>query len=297
MADDATTLFLKFLYFLTKINGLLPITITFDPLAASSSGNDVLYSTLYTMVTLFCTLFVQSTVIDFVGIINNPKLTIVLVFFAQVIASVLRLGVIYISQILNYKNLSRFVNRSVQIHAMFNADIKHKTFLDQKLSNWCRYKFVSMILQVLLMLVPSIGFIIIIKSTDRFAILLVSFLFILYTHMVLILSTGIYFAGMVVIGQFYRNLNRQLIGLQNRFSVAGCRMQELHHLSDECDRLIAIYRCITSHASDFVKYQRSFAIISLAQYFVILLAEVYNTLKNLKIKFAPRLSVHSAFAS
>lgn len=283
MAIDGTTLIFKFFYFMTKINGLLPISITFEPLEASYSLNDVLYSTMYTVLVIVFTPFVQSIVIESVGIIHNPKLTIILVFLAQVIASASRLVAIYVSQVFNYKNLSNFVNRSVQIHGMFNEEIRQKKFLDHKLSKWCWYKCVSTILQVILMLVPSAGFVFMIKSSERFFILLTSFLFILYTHMVLILSTGIYFAGMLVIGQLFRNLNRQVSSLQSK---TERRAQELCNLSDECDELIALYKTIASHATDFIKYQRCFIIFSLTQYFVILLAEV---LMNQNLRSRARL--------
>lgn len=119
-----------------------------------------------------------------------------------------------------------------------------------------------------------------IKSKDNFLVLLMCYFFVLYTHMVLILSTGIYFSGMMVIGQFYRNLNSRMRKLKTKFSLSNRNIKRVHSMqefcdfSDELDELTGLYEDITNHAINFSKYQRCFTSFSLTQYFVILLAEV-----------------------
>ncbi len=273
----------KIFYFMAKANGLLPITITFNPFVASNSWIDISYSTVYTLVIIVCVPYFQSSILGYIGLLHNPKLTIILVFLTQVSCSALRVMAIYLSQIFNYKNLKRFINHSVEINGRFMRANKRNAFLDSKLSKWCLSKFISSVWQVVLMLVPSVGFISMIKSSDNFLFLIIAYLFILYTHMVLILSTGIYFGGMIVIGQFYRNLNGQIVGLQKRFFAidGNCKavigMQQFCKLSDEFDRLTVLYRDITNHATGFNKSQSCFTFFSLTQYFVIILAEVYNS--------------------
>lgn len=280
---DAPAHLFRIFYFVAKCNGQLPVTITFDPLTASNSTSDALYSILYTLILLVCILYAQSTIIEFIGILENPKQTIIFVFLTQVSCSALRVGTTYLSQIFNYKNFSRFINRSAQISVQFAKGNGQKSFLDVQLSKWCLSKFISMILQVFLIIVPSVGFILMIRGSDNFLLLLTCFIFILYTHMVLILSTGIYFSGMIAIGQFYKNLNGRINRLYKKFTVSNShttkghvRMQQFCKWSDEFDELTVLYRDITSHSKMFSKYQRCFTFFSLTQYFVIILAEVCN---------------------
>lgn len=273
---QAPAVLFKIFYFLTKINGLLPITITFEPLSASYSVMGVCYTILYMLILVVCILCAQSTVIEYIGILHSPKLTIILVFLIQVAFSAFRIGTIYFSQILNYKNLSNFIERSARINQMLTKGNKQQTFLDFKLSKWCISKFISTICQVILMLVPAFGFVSKIKSSEHFLLLLTCYLFILYTHIVLILSTGIYFSGMIVIGQFYRNLNSRIYEIRRKVTVPN--VKSLHNICDsshEFDEFTAIlYSDVTNHATNFHKYQRCFASVSLTHYFVIILAEV-----------------------
>lgn len=268
--------FFKIFYFIAKANGLLPITITFGPLTAKNSLLDIFYSIAYLLFVVAALTYAQMSVIEFIGVLNNPKRTIIFVFLLQVCCSGLRLAAVYCSQIFNYKNLSRFVNRSAQINEMFARSTKGEAFLDAKLSKWCLSKFVATIIQIVCIMVPTYGLVSIIHSAENFPLLLINFLFILYSHMVLILSTGVYFAGMMVIGQFYRNLNSDIIGLRKKCSRSTkMGMQEFCNISDDFDRLTALYGDITKHAANFNKCQRGFIIFSLIQYFVILWAEVF----------------------
>lgn len=197
---DAPAILFKIFYFITKANGLLPVTIKFHPLTANSSFVDVFYSMIYALIVIVCLPYSQSIVLQFIGILKNPKVTIIFVFLIQVACSAFRMAAIYVSQISNHKTLSNFINRSVQINGMFVKGNKQKSFLDAKLSKWCISKFISTIFQVVFMLIPSVGFASMIKSSENFLFLLMCFLFILYSHLVLILSTAIYFTGMIVIG-------------------------------------------------------------------------------------------------
>lgn len=278
---DAPAFVFRVFYFITKANGLLPISISFNPLNARSSFLNVLYSVCYTLILLVCLLCSQANVIAFIGILQNPKETIIVVFLAQVTCSGIRVATIYIAQLFNHKHLANFINRSIKINDMFMKAKPKKHFIDLKLSKWCLSKLISMILQVVLILVPSVGFITIITSSENFLFLLLYFLIILYSHMVLILSTGIYFCGMTVIGQFYRNLNSRILMLEKKFILSKSRsnsfymdMQRFCNLSDELDKLACLYSDITNHAKLFNKNQRCFLMFSLIEYFIILLAEV-----------------------
>lgn len=271
----------RILYFITKANGLLPISISFNPFTVRNSFLDLLYSILFSLILIICLSCSQSNIIGFIGILQNPKQTIIFVFLAQVICSALRILAIYVSQVFNHKVVATFINRSVHINEMFVYSNRHRPFLDLKLSKWCLSKLIAMIFQVFLMLIPSVGFVSVIKSSENFLFLLICFMFILYTHMVLILSTGIYFCGMIVLGQFYRNLNSRILKLVKKCRLSNGKsnsfyrgMQRCCNLSDELDKLTCLYSEITNHAKLFNKYQRCFMIFSLTQYFVILLAEV-----------------------
>lgn len=154
-ATITPAVFFKIFYFITKANGLLPITVTFNPTRASHSFIDILYSALYSITLIVCIPCVQSTIITFIGLLHNSKLTIILVFLIQVLCSALRIVAIYLSQVFNHKTLARFINRSVEINKMLTNGKKQNSFLDTKLSKWCLSKFISTIFQVICMLVPA----------------------------------------------------------------------------------------------------------------------------------------------
>lgn len=278
---EAPEFLFRFFYFISKINGLLPITISFEPLSASRSFTDQFYSTLFTLILIVSVPWAQWIVIQFMGIFDNQKETIILVFLLQVACSAVRIGAIYLSQIFNSETLSNFFNRSVQIHEMFAKGKTWNPFFDSKLSTRCLSKFISAIFQFVFMIVSSPGFILVTRSSENFLLLLASFTLILYSHMVMTLSTGIYFSGMIVLGQFYKNLNRRISNLNRKISILRSKsngvpvgMQMFCNMSDELDELTDLYRDITNHARSFSKYQRCFKLFSLTQYFVILLAEV-----------------------
>lgn len=293
---DAPAVVFRVFYLITKANGLLPISISFNPLNARCSFVNVLYSVCYTLMLLVCLSCSQTIVIGFIGILQNPKLTIIIVFVAQVTCSWLRVASIYVSQLFNHKHLANFINRSVMINEMFRKTNSQNQFLDLKLSKWCLFKLMSTILQVFLILVPSVGFIAMIKLSENFILLLIGFFIILYSHMVLILSTGIYFSGQIVIGQFYKNLNSRILILEKKIipsnhkynSFYSMGMQRFCNLSDELDKLTSLYRDITNHAKLFNKNQRCFLMFSLLQYFVIILAEVCIRTLHRSSKTGPR---------
>lgn len=281
------------LYWIGKINGLVPFKMSYNPTKALCSNLTLAYSLLYFIAMLYLLPHIQYTVVN--KITMHDKLVVTLVFLLQVILSCFQYFVIYFNLIYNRHRYVRLINEAIVIeqyhHQLLAKSATVSSVVQMKnivvgfvCKTLYRWKIVAIIVQVICLLIPIYGF----TKRSHDITMTVKYIFIVYVHIIKLYFGLIYFCGLLFSYQMYCILNVNVNRVVNDIvSVSGCigkkqmKMQMYCTLSDCIDEIGVYFVKISDFLNDLMNLYSMPLIVCLLDSFIVILNEVHaNLLKR-----------------
>lgn len=249
----------KFLYYFTKVNGLVPLSYDFDKGKAFLSTPSAIYS-------IFFTLILSSFLIYYVYALANlimdqdKELVIVLVLILDVIILILKTIIIYTLQLIRRQKIVVSINYLVKICELIfehesNHKLRLKSFFNKKFMKTYRRKCIYVCIQMLSLLS---SFCIYDYDNISSSYVIQNCIFVLYTNFATIFLTNVfYYGGMLISARFYQILNKKIKKIN---SINGGLPNE--NTIYEIEKISFLYEHITIFMSN-VSYIYGFQIIIL----------------------------------
>lgn len=252
----------KILHSLAMINAMAAIRISSTrPIRIELS----IFLTIYCYV--FCTI-----VVAVVFTITLKRLTSIILFktntfighftyIFQVTQSALATSVMFFCQVIYRKDYMRLINKGLALYKLIIAEAPQTPHKNGLFDKYCigLYKIRCQVtlFQLLILLIPLV--VDLLNGED--IIDNIKFTFVLYTHIIRTIFGIMFFCSMLVILQFYRNVNNRIQVVVDRISkvqhsVKGKhgRMQAYCEISDELDSMTLLYDRVSYFLTEIVQF-------------------------------------------
>lgn len=246
------------LYNLSKCFGFVSFKLSStNTLCAHDSRSNFIYSIFYTI--FFSSLLFYAEIEKYVlAVMREAKYpTATVVKALEFSVNVTRTIVILIIHLINRKKYVLFINETNQLYNTIRYVTKQtrtKSFLDKKGFYLLNFKKFSVFAQITLLTIAFSCYSHFYRGNTRTEFILQIYKTI-YSNVMAIIFTNIYFCGMLVMLQFYRNLNKQLKNCMKSLKIISqskmnrIKMQMYCDISDDIDMISIMYSRVTDVTS------------------------------------------------
>lgn len=270
---------LKSLLFIGKLQGLIVFTYeTVPEISYSISTFLCTYSCVYTvLIVLSLKILVIRILWGLSNYLVHTKVVFIFVYITENLITAYRVMITYMVQFYYRKNFRSILSEAVHLHQSIEQLMKDVSIFDRMFYRCYLSKVAGVFLQFV-----GITYIITLYkriTSTMFQSDIVTFTLIGYMHLTAITISGIFYAGMLFILMFYRNLNRKALQIIKALTVVqdnelNCKIRHrlYRRLSNEIDQICCIYGKASAFAKKFNKLfslQLLFAILN--TFFVVLI--------------------------
>lgn len=198
---------------------------------------------------------------------KNEKFVGNFILLIQIALSALAISILGFFQVIHRNDYVRLINKLVDLNRSIKAQTTYEEeFIDRYCLRLYNIRLSVTLLQVSILLCPLVGDIVDGEEWKN----VISFLFILYTHVTRTIFDFMIFGSMLVVLQLYRDINRRteiimdnLANVQTSTVGRNGRMQIYCDLSDGLDVMAGLYEQVTALVEDLVKFFGAQVIVEL----------------------------------
>lgn len=272
---------LKSLIFIGRLQGLIVFTYEIkSEISYNISPLLCVYSSVYTVLIVIS---LKILVINILWGLSNyfayTKVVLIFVYITENVITAYRVMLTYIVQFYYREKFRNILADAIHIHQSIRELMKDAPIFDRTFYRCYFSKVVGVFLQF-----AGVTYIISLYKRITSTIFqsdIVTFTLISYMHLTAITISGIFYAGMLLILMFYRNLNRKAVHITRKLAVIrekhfNCKIENRLYcrLCDEIDHISYIY----DKASAFMKkYNELFSVqllFAILNTFFVVLTEV-----------------------
>lgn len=240
---------LQSLYYFSKVHGLVPFGFDFDRRRAYASNASLLYSIAFTII-LSSYLTYYMYVFCVVVITMDEDLVIVLVLICDIVIACLNGISLYILQLVQRRKIIELINSFMKIFELIieqdrvecNRKLRFKSFFDEKLTNSCGMKCISVVIQIITGIISFSIYEYNLSFYQTFQNGIVTWFTCITCTMT---NTVFYCGGMLFSARFYQILNKQIKRLTKSMDCSANIENNIHSI----DRISFLYQHITTLTS------------------------------------------------
>lgn len=268
----------QIVYYWTKLNGLVPFTYSRSKSTVGKSSWSTCYSVLFAFLYVAAFLFVSSnTLIIATENKHNDKSVRIVISILETLISVLRTTLLYGMQLWFRKKIVCVINDAITLWHYILKRWPAKQFFDAFFLKHYKSRMIWLLIEIIILMI-SYKF-----NADEYRLKSESDLAYVYAvinvynHLVSPITTGVfYYGGMMVVLQFYRILNQQVLSWMESIKTVEdrkanhSRMQFFCEISDNIDEASIFYSDITEYMGKVNRlFQFQIILTVLASFFLI----------------------------
>lgn len=248
------------IYYLSKLNGLVPFTISKSKLNVNKSEWSTIYSFLFTIIFLAVLLWTSIEDIKISLQTQSARNVQKVIRTIEKSFTIIRTTLLYGLQIIYRKQIICVINDAIQLWYYISKGWPTKQFFDRFFIKYYKSRIIWLIIQIIILIIAHKFYVdehdIIYDLNYSNKFLWHSIIY-MYSHIVSPIITGIfYYGGMLIVLQFYRILNEQILlwmssikNVDNRKATSHMRMQFFCEISDNIDEASIFYSDITEYTA------------------------------------------------
>lgn len=264
---------LSILYFLTTINALAPYRLYLkSPIHAETCALRTIYCYTISSIIFVIVLFNSYTQIITIIVARDDKFVGFIIFLIQILVTASATSILCFFQVIHRHDFVRRINKCVELNKLIKSKtLNQHAFLDQFCIRVSNIRMCVSLFQVAILMLPMVG-----ESIDgQDAYRLLTFFFVSYTHCIRTIYDFMFFGGMLIVLQFYRDVNCRIKSIMSdtehlQTSDFGFhrRMQVYCDLSDELDIMAQLYEQVTDFVLDLMKFFEGLVLVEIITAFV-----------------------------
>lgn len=269
---------LNLLLFVGKLHGLITFTYRTVPISYKTSTFLSAYSSAYTVVIVIVlqVLVIQSlSWLQYYQLIS--KTILIVVFTTETLITAYRVTAVYILQFYYRKQFRKLLTDATKIHRTLVEFMNGVLIFDKSFYRFYGSKVVGVLFQIIVIFFLISQF----KRLIIFYSDVLTLSMVLYMHCTAIITSSIFYVGMMIILCFYQNLNRKAFQIFNSIKAleeTDLRIKFKHELygrlTDEIDQVVYIYEKISRFSKRVNRIFSSQLLISVVNAFYMILVQV-----------------------